>query len=310
MSEFQSFQADHVRPTRLALESSVVELLATSSCGNGDLYKAVPMLTSASEWPAYSSSMIEVSMKENTYDVLSGIKSEPIVPPNDCEVETWNEYIKQFAIFKRRNDMLLASIWGSLTPTFKTRVAKCKSAAQAWNLVEDMCQPHGSDQAFKMYTELHNVTLQTSRDLHDYVQRLEQAYVDLAHLKMSHQQAQDSIGISSSLSINGRLSSHTSLTSTLATSSAAHAKRNARTLGDASDVFPEESLCFLFLTNLGPSFRSWAETICATNNVGGFGTGVKLGFRELCRRALEWEATRRRGPGVSGGDSSNEYPRL
>nr|POE63693.1 lipase a [Quercus suber] len=234
MSEFQSFQADHVRPTRLALESSVVELLATSSCGNGDLYKAVPMLTSASEWPAYSSSMIEASMKENTYDVLSGIKTEPIVPPNDCEVETWNEYIKQFAIFSRRNDMLLASIWGSLTPTFKTRVAKCKSAAQAWNLVEDMCQPHGSDQAFKMYTELHNVTLQTSRDLHDYVQRLEQAYVDLAHLKMSHQQAQDSIGISSSLSINGRLSSHTSLTSTLATSSAAHAKRNARTLGDAT----------------------------------------------------------------------------
>nr|POE51644.1 hypothetical protein CFP56_25851 [Quercus suber] len=302
MSELQSFQAEHVRPTRLALESSAVELLAISSCGNGDLYKSVPLLTSAANWPTYSSLMIGASMKENTYDVLIGIKNEPPVPPTDCEVETWNEYIKQFAIFKRRNDLLLASIWGSLAPSFKTRVAKCKSAAQAWNLVEDMCQPHGSDQAFKAYADLQSITLQTSRDLNDYIQRIEQAYTDLVRIRLYHQQAQDSIGISSTLSTNTRSPSHTNTTNGPTTPAAGPAKRNCRTLGDALDVFPEESLCFLFLTNLGSVFRSWAEMICATNNVGGFGTGVKVGFRELSRRAIEWDAGRRRGGGGSSTD--------
>lgn len=298
MSEFKSFQADHIRPTRLALESSVVESLASSSCGSGDLYKSIPTLTCAAEWPTYCDLMVEASMKENTYDVLTGAKPEPSAPPSDSEVEVWNEYIKQFAIYKRRNNMLLASIWATLTPGFKTRVANCKSAAQAWNLVEDMCQPRGSDHVFKLYADLQSVTLSTSRDLNDYIAHLEQAYTDLMRAKMHNQQAQDSLGILSGPGRSARDSATPKGPSSSTPASAA--KKTPRVLGDPMDVFPEESLCFLFLTNLGPAYRSWAETVCATSNVGGFGTGVKVGFRELSRKTLEWDSSRRRAGGNTG----------
>ena len=63
----------------------------------------------------------------------------------------------------------------------------------------------------------------------------------------------------------------------------------------------EDALCFLFLQGLGPEWKRWIETLCATNNVGGFGTGLKVGFREVTKRAMEYEGVRRRGGGGSGG---------
>ena len=66
----------------------------------------------------------------------------------------------------------------------------------------------------------------------------------------------------------------------------------------AHEVFPEEALTLLFLRNLGPEWRRWSQTLCATNNVAGFGTGPRMGFREVVRKAEE--EVERRGRGGSG----------
>ena len=70
---------------------------------------------------------------------------------------------------------------------------------------------------------------------------------------------------------------------------------NASQLGTGADVMSEEALCFLFLQGLGPEYKRWIETLCATNNVGGFGTGARVGFREVTKKAADFEGMKRSG---------------
>lgn len=63
-------------------------------------------------------------------------------------------------------------------------------------------------------------------------------------------------------------------------------------------------MCFLFLRGLKQEFQVWAGKLCATNNVAGFGTGPRLGFVEVSRRAVEFEREWEGGAGRRGGGGS------
>lgn len=284
LANLQSFRAAHVKPAKLSLQSSSVEVLAASSCGSGDSYRNVPTLRSTDRWPAYRDAVTEASMKENTYEVLVGTKTEPAAPPDPCSVEDWNEYIKQLAIFNRRNTALAGALLGTLGPSYRSRVHYLKSAAEMWQVLEDLCLPRGSDHAFRLYLELNTTAYQNSADLKEYIIRLETAHVAFNSL------SRESAAASSSAA--RRLTPGNPAAAGKAQWSAVSSRP------DRLDAFTEDMLCFLFLKNLGPDFRPWVENVSATNNIAGFGTGPRLAFVDLTRRALEWEAVQRRGGGA------------
>jgi hypothetical protein len=283
LASLQAFQTQHVAPTRLDFQSSAVEILAASSCGSGDSYRNVPVLTSISDWPTYRDLMTEACMKENTFDVLIATKTEPIAPPSDCKVEDWNEYVKRAAIFNRRNAALTAALWGTMAPTFRSRVQKLTKAAEIWAVLEDACLPRGSQTGFKLYVELHNITQANSADLKDYILRLENAYTAFNRLSTHWHAQNDAPGTLKAPNV----STHGGAFSNL------HTPHPSSILPASQDVFTEEMLCFLFLSKLTPEFTRWVESVCATNNVAGFGTGPTLHFVDLTRRAVEYEMTMR-----------------
>ncbi|WPH01562.1 Hypothetical protein R9X50_00440900 [Acrodontium crateriforme] len=286
LADLQSYQAQHVLPpTRLSVQSSQVEILAYSTCGNGDCYKSIPTLQNEASWPEYSAAFLEAAMKENTHEVLSGAKIEPSKPDDDCEIEEWNEYVKQLAIFRRRNSALLGAIWGTLAPQFRTRIQNLDTADAVWQTLNDICQPTGSYHAFNLYSEIQSISLANSADLKDYISRLETTYNALRRMKTSN-------GLPRT---TGRPRFGTTpLARVLFPGQSAQggSRSNESTISDP--VFPEEALCFHFLKNLGPDHRRWVEDICATNNVAGFGTGPRMGFADLTKRALEKDMLARR----------------
>ncbi|KAK4541560.1 hypothetical protein LTR36_007857 [Oleoguttula mirabilis] len=291
LADLQKFQQVHIKPKRLELNSSSVEILAHSSCGNCDSYKSVPTLATASDWQPFADAFLEASLKENTHSTLMGEKTEPVRPVagaegQEVEVEEWNEYIKQLAIFTRRNSALTGVLWGALAPSFRTRIQGFRRAAEAWRALEEMCCPRGSDQAWRLYNDLHSTTLAScGGDLQDYIARLEAAWQKFGRLRMSQQYPHD------------RLGRHRNSESLHQVSAAQqqHAYAHAVPAGSGQDVVGEEAVCFLFLRGLGPEWQKWVETLCATSNVGGFGTGFKMGFREVSRRAGEFAEAGRRG---------------
>lgn len=284
LANLQAFQTQHISQVRLDFQSSAVEILAASSCGSGESYRNVPALTSVDDWPTYRDLMAEACMKENTFDVLIATKTEPIQPPDDCEIEIWNEYVKKTAIFRRRNTALTAALWGTLAPTFRSRVQKLTKAAEIWAVLEDACLPRGSQTGFKLYMDLHNVTHANSVDLKDYILRLENAYTALNRLSTHWHAQNDPTGSRTApKNTSATANTHSIAFSTL------HAPHPSSTMPSTPDVFSEEMLCFLFLRNLAPEFQRWVESVCATNNVAGFGTGPPMHFNELTKRAVEHE---------------------
>lgn len=299
LQDLQSFQADHVKPKRLDLNSSSVEILAQSSCGNLDSYKNIPTLYAASEWQAFSDAFLEASLKENTFATLMGEKSGPPHPlpqagEAEVDIEDWNEYIKRTAIYHRRNGALLGALWGNVAPAFRTRINNFKSASQAWSALEDMCCPRGSDQAWNLYTEMTEITLDVcGGDVQEYITRIETAWHYFLRLRMSSLLPQDRVGrhrADLTSGIQGR--SHTTASASMTSNNAGTSTLTSYSSNAMSpaDVFPEESLCLLFLKNLGEGYRRWVDTLCMTSNIGGFGTGMKLGFHEVAKKALEFEA--------------------
>lgn len=253
---------------RLGLSSSTVEVLAYASCGNGDSYKSVPTLFIASDWSTYAPAFVEAAMKENTHDVLVGNKAEPANPGESAGNEEWNEYVKQLAIYQRRNAALLAALWGTVAPTWRTRIQHMKRAADAWSYLESQCNPRGSDSAFNAYAALHNISLQNSADLGDYINRLDSAY-----------QAYNKAILASRHHNDSRLPR-------LAYSVPVHPNRKQAA---EQGLMTEETLCFLFLKNLGAAYEQWVEALLKTSNVAGFGSGPKLGFRDVTQRAVEFK---------------------
>jgi hypothetical protein len=285
LADLQQFQNEYVKPKRLDINGSTVEILAHSSCGNGDSYKNIPTLYVVGDWQTYSDAFLEASLKENTHDVLIGLKPEPVRPEGrapgegdlgtgvrgggdgEIDVEVWNEYIRQLAIFNRRNQALLGALWGSLAPSFRTRTQGFKKAAEAWRALEEMCRPHGSDQAWKLFNELHSVTLEScSNNLLEYSTKLETKYAEFSRLRLSQQHPHDR-----SERYNPRI------------------RNGGGGLMTGADVISEDAICLLFLRNLGEGYKRWVDTLCLTSNIGGFGTGLKLSFRDLVKRAEEIE---------------------
>lgn len=287
LANLQAFQTQHVTPVKLDLQSSAVEVLAASSCGNGDSYRNVPVLSSVNDWPAFRDLMTEAAMKENTFEVLIATKTEPIAPPHDCKVEDWNEYIKKLAIFNRRNSALAGALWGRLAPSFRHRVQSLRKACEIWMVLEDACLPQGSENGFKLYVDLHSITQSNSADLKDYIVRLENAYTAF-NRHSPHWRSQ-----------NEQQSQSSSRTKTGTTNTSSHPfsaiklTHPASKLPPTENIFSEEMLCFLFLKNLSPDYLRWAEKLCSTNNVAGFGTGPRLGFVDITRRAVEFDIGRR-----------------
>lgn len=287
LANLQAFQSQHITQVKLDFQSSAVEILAASSCGSGESYRNVPVLTSVDDWPSYRDLMTEACMKENTFDVLIATKTEPVKPSDDCKVEEWNEYVKKLAIFNRRNAALTAALWGTLAPTFRSRVQKLTKAAEVWAVLEDACLPRGSQTGFKLYMDLHNITHANSQDLKDYILRLENAYTALNQTSTHWHAQNDPTASRTASNANTTGNTHTSAFSTL------HTPHPASKIPQAQNVFSEQMLCFLFLRNLAPEFQRWVDTVCATNNVAGFGTGPPVHFVELTRRAVEHEMTMR-----------------
>lgn len=294
IASLQAFQAQHVTPVKLDLQSSSVEILAASSCGSGESYKSVPLLQSASDWPTYRDLMTEACMKENTFELLIGTKTEPTPPPTDCKVEDWNEYIKRLAIFNRRNTALTGALWGTLAPTFRNRVQHVTNASEIWAVLEHACTPQGSETAFTLYLDLHNITQANSKDLKDYIARLETAYTALNQLS-HHWHTQHDSHISRNTNTSPTtITTGTNTTTTQPTAfSIVNVPHPSSKLPRIPPVFSEEMLCFLFLRNLSPEFKRWVDSVCATNNVAGFGTGPRLGFVDVTRRAVEFESAGR-----------------
>ncbi|KAI6833161.1 hypothetical protein KC340_g6661 [Hortaea werneckii] len=293
LQDLQAFRADHVKPKRLDLNSSSVEILAQSSTGNLDSYKSVPKLSVASDWSAFADAFVEASLKENTYSTLTGEKTEPVRPvpqagESEVEVEDWNEYIKQTAIFHRRNSALLGGLWSNIAPSFRARIKGYSAASQAWQCLEEMCAPRGSGDALKTWNELHDITLETcGGSVEAFAERLELKWLEFCRFRLSALHPHHKTPRSSARRENA--------------SGSAHDASASGGVTDASDVFPEEALTLLFLRNLGQQYHRWTENLCAMSNVAGFGTGPKVGFRETVKRCLEFEKDQReRVPGREG----------
>lgn len=294
LADLQNFQAAHVRPTRLTLQSSAVEVLAASSCGNGASFNIVPMLEHEGQWTTFRNAMSDAAMKENSFEVLMGEKVEPIKPTDDVPVEEWNEYIRQLAIYNRRNISLVGAIVCRLSPALRPRIAHFRHASAIWQTLEDVCTPRGSEAAYRSFLDLHAITLQNSKDLKDYIVRLEMAWNELnrvPHLASEKDFANGAPGRQHLTHFdNDFAAKNTASSTTRGMRDGPLSSRRAH----FSNVMSEEMLCFLFLRNLGPEFKRMADTICATGNVGGFGTGRRLGFPALTRSAIEWDSTQRR----------------
>jgi hypothetical protein len=276
LNELRSFQAEHINRERLSLQSSLVETIVASTCGTGESYNRLPILSGPIDWPHFRDAVVATAMDENTYEVLIGAKIEPQKPRNpeneggEVDVETWNEYIKQLAIYNRRNNALLAALRSHLSPSLRNRVHGFVHASLIWQSLEDLCQPRGSETAWKLYTDLHDISLTNSADLKDYIHRMTTTYAQFKLLKLN-------------------TSPHATNWKPRGQSAA-----NAPTAEKGEDAVPEEMVCFLFLKNLGAGWRHWVDGLVATNNIGGFGTGDRLGLNELCKRAEAYEAMQRR----------------
>lgn len=276
LNELRSFQAEHISRERLSLQHSSVETLALNQCGAGESYSRLPVLSRTIDWPQFKDAMVEAAMKENTYEVLVGAKIEPQKPTEPLgddglvELEKWNEYIKQLAIYNRRNGALVAALRSHLAPNLQNRVQGYVHASLIWQALDDLCLPRGSETAWKLYNELHEISLANSNDLKDYIHRISSKYSQFKQLRLN-----------TSPPVNSWRSKAPSTTI-------------AANVHNGEEALPEEMVCFLFLKNLGPNWRHWVDGLVATNNIGGFGTGDRLGLKELCKNAETYEAMQRR----------------
>ncbi|KAF2725676.1 hypothetical protein K431DRAFT_82031 [Polychaeton citri CBS 116435] len=307
LANLQNFTQAHVRPARLDLNSSSVEVLARSSCGEGESYKMIAPLKHTSEWPAYSAAFLEASMKENTHEILVGLKSEPVSPAapgakeEDSEVEIWNEYIKQLAIYHRRNSALLWAIRSTLSPAFKQRITHIDKASHVWAVIEDACAPRGSSDGFRLFLELHQISLASSHGLNDYITQLERKYNQINALA-AESRSKNPAANASQPTFNGRTNSASNSARSVShrsgySSGAVNPWSTLHpSLGSAGEhIVTEDSLCFLFLKSLGSGWEQWVQNICSTTNLGGFGTGPRLAWNDLVKRAREWDAMNGRG---------------
>jgi hypothetical protein len=228
-------------PTRLTLQSSSIEILAYASCGTGRHYKNIPQLNDPSGWPAYEEAFTNASRKENTWEVLNGEKSEPLPLPHDAPIDEWNEYIRQLAIYRRRNNVLLGALRSTLAPALATSLGVHYYACALWLALKNTCMPSTNVEAWGRFHELSSTTLAScENDFHRYAQTMEMRWHEF----------------------NRRLPPPS-----------APGWQNCR--------FTEELFCLLFLENLGEENRRRLENVCQGFNIGGYGAGERIGFQAL-----------------------------
>lgn len=264
LAALNSFQQEHVRPTRLTLESSAVEILAASTCGNGESYKNAVGSNPfgfGEDYSTFKEAFLSAAMKENTRDVLIGTKREPVKPTaekgEDLSVEDWNEYVKQLAIYNRRNDMLKAGLRETVAKMLWMRIARFETAREMWSAIEDLCKPRGSDQAYGRFSVLQDITLERCQDFETYVFELRQKWEEFNEIAGCHEARKAPAQLNQSATeISKR-----------------------REGGDGT--FPDELLCFHFLKGLGSRYQSLAANLCKKHNIGGYGTGERVTFKEL-----------------------------
>ncbi|KAF7196046.1 hypothetical protein HII31_02672 [Pseudocercospora fuligena] len=260
-----AFQQEHVKPQRLTLEHSSVQSLASSTCGSGESYKAsIPrQFVIGNDWRMYRDAFESAAIKENCADVLRGDLKEPTKissPPDGSEipVEEHNEYVKQLAIFRRRNDMLKLGFRETLSPGLWNRVRLLHTAHEIWTALEDMCMPRGSDQAYVRFNEISGITLAScNNNLDNYIFTLQLKVDEYNALAHSHESRRPAAALNQS-----------------------NAEAYKRKMG-GNGTFPDDVLCFLFLRGLGPQHQNLAGNLTKKNNIGGFGSGDRIGFKEL-----------------------------
>ncbi|CZT18242.1 uncharacterized protein RCC_04087 [Ramularia collo-cygni] len=281
LAALNSFQQEHIRPTRLTLESSAVEILAASTCGNGESYRnalGTRTFGFGDDYASFKEAFLSAAMKENTRDVLIGVKREPSKPTveegEEVSVEEWNEYVKQLAIYKRRDDMLKAALRESTTKVLWARISRLEAAREMWSAIEDLCRPRGSDEAFARFSALQEITLEGSRDFETYVFDMRRKWEEFNEMAACHEARRAPAQLNqSSIEISKR-----------------------REGGDGT--FSEEMLCFLFLRNLGGQYQGLAANMSKRHNIGGYGSGERVTFKELAllvRRGVEGDGSRGRG---------------
>ncbi|KAK3116089.1 hypothetical protein LTR53_003931 [Teratosphaeriaceae sp. CCFEE 6253] len=313
----------HPNPARLTLTSSSVEVLAHGACGNGETYVLLPTLTCAKEWGTWSAWFGMASRREGTWETLTGAKEPPAVPTAavgeghgeagetevEIEVEAWNEYIRQTAIWRRRNEVLLGALHGALGAALRTRIQGCEVASEAWTVLEGICAPRGSGEAWGLFGGLMDVSLQgCGGDVGRYVGEMERAWGALgsvnapmgeatgtatpappgpAQPKTRARKPANASAAAAATAISTLSSSSPALTTPhpCATAPPALCPSPASTTG--ADLIPEPAFCLLLLRGLGPEWKTWADELCAGANVGGLGTGAWVGWREVVRRVEE-----------------------
>jgi hypothetical protein len=285
LAALNSFQQEYVRPTRLTLDSSAVEALASTTCGSGESYQAaIPRrFTFGSDWNNFQDAFLSAARKENTIDALIGNKKEPTKVSADASVEDHNEYIKQLAIYNRRDDLLKAALRETLAPTLWNRVKILPTAHAMWSSLEDLCQPRGSDQAYNRFVDLLNTSLSTSGSIDLYINDIETKFHACNQMAHHHDSNRDAAALSqSTMEIT---------------------KRKAGGNGQVS----EDVLCFLFLKGLGERWQTVANNICKKHNLAGFGSGDRVNFKELIKlvkQAMDYEG----GNGTAGGTARPAPP--
>jgi hypothetical protein len=261
LAALNSFQQEYVRPARLTLESSAVEVLASTTCGSGETYQsAVPRrFAYGGDWNAYQDAFLSAARKENTIEVLLGNKREPTKPSADVSVEDHNEYIKQLAIYNRRNDLLKAALRDTTTPAVWNRIKHQPTAQTMWSALEDLCLPRGSDQAYARFADLLDSTLAKSGSMDLYVNDMETKFHACNQMSHHHDSNRDAATLSQSTM-----------------------EVNKRKLGGDGQV-SEDVLCFLFLKGLGERWQPLANNLCKKHNLAGFGSGDRVNFKELVK---------------------------
>ncbi|KAK3115537.1 hypothetical protein LTR53_005032 [Teratosphaeriaceae sp. CCFEE 6253] len=320
----------HPTPTpahRLTLTSSSVEVLAHGACGSGETYVLLPTLTCAREWGTWSAWFGMASRREGTWETLTGAKGPPAVPAaaatgegrgeagevaSEMEVEVWNEYIRQTAIWRRRNEVLLGALHGALVAALRTRIQGCEVASEAWTVLEGICAPKGSGEAWGPFGGLMDVSLQgCGGDVQRYVGEMERAWGALGEVnkppmgeatgalpapaapmgpaqpRPRARKPANASATAAATAISILSSSSPALTTPHPCASAPPALSPSPASTTGADLIPEATFCLLLLRGLGPEWKMWADELCAGATVGGLGTGVRVGWREVVRRVEE-----------------------
>lgn len=250
LASLQQAEQLPARPTRLTLQSSSVELAAYASCGNGESYNSVPRLNHPSDWPVFKDAFYEAALKENTSDVLTGAKQTPVA---SAATDMTIEGWNEYILQTAIFNRRNNSLLGGLRGRLGPALkARLIGYTSATALWTAMEKTCTAPPSSDRALALFHSLLSTSLESCGNV--LDQ-YV---HVLESRWLEIDQL--------------------------------HAGVVDTRDSTRSEGVICMIFLENLGAEHHRLAIAICKKYNVGGYGTGERVGFKALAdivKQAIE-----------------------